>query len=130
VVINISILIIAGIGDYIRQLFRDILPAVAKPARYTGNEVNMIKKIGAEQGENGLAFPDVYEWACPIWEEKYCMAWSMKKASIYWKEFLLPGPIMEAVMRAGKDFALCARILRPLHVIYIIGFSLQYELVN
>ncbi|HBK52492.1 MAG TPA: B12-binding domain-containing radical SAM protein, partial [Syntrophomonas wolfei] len=44
------------------RLFRDILPRVAKPARYTGSELNMIKKDWEQAGVKMVfAFPDVYE---------------------------------------------------------------------
>ncbi|MDD4549592.1 MAG: B12-binding domain-containing radical SAM protein, partial [Syntrophomonadaceae bacterium] len=44
------------------RLFKDILPQVSKPARYTGNELNMIKKDWAKcRCKMAFAFPDVYE---------------------------------------------------------------------
>ena len=43
-------------------VLREILSRVEKPARYTGGEVNMIKKDPARmQVRFALAFPDVYE---------------------------------------------------------------------
>ena len=44
------------------KLFREILPLVSKPGRYTGNELNMITKSWSDsQCRMVLAFPDVYE---------------------------------------------------------------------
>ena len=44
------------------RIFRDILPQVSKPARYMGNEVNMIKKEREPcRIKMAFAFPDVYE---------------------------------------------------------------------
>ena len=40
----------------------DILLTIEKPARYIGNEVNMIKKdLASVEIRFGMCFPDVYE---------------------------------------------------------------------
>jgi len=45
-----------------QRIFSDLLPFVAKPGRYIGNEFNMIRKDpAAAEVRVALVFPDVYE---------------------------------------------------------------------
>lgn len=111
------------------RLFREILPAVSKPARYTGSEVNMIKKDWDQaKMKMVLAFPDVYEVGMSHVGSKILYGLVNEKTEHLIERVYAPWPDMEALMRQ-KDIPLYAlESFRPLSDFNIIGFSLQYEM--
>ncbi|MDD2619167.1 MAG: TIGR03960 family B12-binding radical SAM protein [Syntrophomonadaceae bacterium] len=111
------------------RLFRDILPQVSKPARYTGNEVNMIKKEWEDtKVKMAFAFPDVYEVGMSHMGGKILYGLVNEKSPHLLERVFAPWPDMEEVMR-GENIPLYAlESFRPLLDFDVIGFSLQYEL--
>lgn len=111
------------------RLFRDILPQVAKPARYTGNEVNMIKKDWARSSvKMAFAFPDVYEIGMSHLGGKILYGLVNEKSPHLLERAFAPWPDMEEVMRREKIPLYALESFRPLCDFDLIGFSLQYEL--
>ncbi|MDD3268353.1 MAG: TIGR03960 family B12-binding radical SAM protein [Syntrophomonadaceae bacterium] len=111
------------------RLFRDILPQVAKPARYTGNEVNMIKKDWARSRvKMAFAFPDVYEIGMSHLGGKILYGLVNEKSPHLLERAFAPWPDMEEVMRREKIPLYALESFRPLRDFDLIGFSLQYEL--
>jgi radical SAM family uncharacterized protein len=111
------------------RLFRDILPQVSKPARYTGGEVNMIKKDweGA-QAKMVFAFPDVYEVGMSHIGGKILYGLVNEKSNHLMERSFAPWPDMEEVMRRENIPLYSLESFRPLNDFDVVGFSLQYEL--
>lgn len=111
------------------RLFRDILPRVSKPARYTGGELNIIKK----DWETGrvkmiLAFPDVYEVGMSHVGSQILYGLVNEKSPYIMERAYAPWPDMESVMRREGIPLYSLENYRPLADFDIIGFTLQYEL--
>ncbi len=111
------------------KLFRDILPQVSKPARYTGGEVNVIQKDW-EQAEAKMvfAFPDVYEVGMSHIGGKILYGLVNEKSNHLMERSFAPWPDMEEVMRREHIPLYALESFRPLGDFDVIGFSLQYEL--
>jgi len=111
------------------KLFRDILPGVSKPARYTGSEVNMIKKDWDKAGiKMALAFPDVYEVGMSHVGSKILYGLVNEKSEHVMERVYAPWPDMEAQMRANDIPLYALESFRPLADFDMIGFSMQYEM--
>jgi radical SAM family uncharacterized protein len=112
----------------VRELLERILPAVSKPARYTGGEWNsVVKDWESNDVRWALAFPDVYEigmsnLGLAILYDRLNTAEGMLAERVF-----APWIDMEEAMRAARLplFALESR--RPLAEFDVIGFSLPYE---
>lgn len=111
------------------KLFRDILPRVAKPARYSGGEYNMIKKDwNLSRTRMVLAFPDVYEVGMSHLGSRILYGLVNEKSEHLLERTFAPWPDMEALMRAENIPLYSLESFRPLAEFEVIGFSLQYEL--
>lgn len=111
------------------RLFREVLPRVSKPARYTGGEVNMIKKNWDKAGVKMVfAFPDVYEIGMSHIGGKILYGLVNERSEHLMERSFAPWPDMEAVMREGGIPLYALESFRPLGDFDVIGFSLQYEL--
>ncbi len=111
------------------RLFRDILPQVSKPARYTGGEVNMIKKDWEEaQAKMVFAFPDVYEVGMSHIGGKILYGLVNEKSNHLMERSFAPWPDLEEVMRRENIPLYSLESFRPLGDFDVVGFSLQYEL--
>ncbi|HWQ75050.1 MAG TPA: TIGR03960 family B12-binding radical SAM protein [Syntrophomonas sp.] len=111
------------------KLFGEILPRVEKPARYTGSEVNMIKKDWEGKSvKMVMAFPDVYEIGMSHIGCKILYGLINETTNHLMERSFAPWPDMEALMRA-EDIPLYAlESFTPLNQFDVVGFSLQYEL--
>lgn len=105
------------------------LGKVEKPARYTGGEVNSIRKDPTSvKVRFALAFPDVYEVGASHLGSQILYSLLNARPDTACERVYAPWPDMEALLRA-KDWSLYAlESFQPLHVFDIVGFSLQYEL--
>ncbi|WP_061214443.1 TIGR03960 family B12-binding radical SAM protein [Syntrophomonas wolfei] len=111
------------------RLFRDILPRVAKPARYTGSELNMIKKDWEQAGVKMVfAFPDVYEVGMSHVGGKILYGLVNEKSRHLLERVFAPWPDMEAIMREEQIPLFSLESFRPVLDFEVLGFSLQYEL--
>lgn len=112
-----------------QQLIRDILPRVSKPARYTGGELNSIKKNWDFSGVKMLlAFPDVYEVGMSHVGSKILYGLVNEKTNHLLERCYAPWPDMEAIMRAEGIPLYSLENFQPIENFNVIGFSLQYEL--
>jgi len=111
------------------KLFREVLPRVSKPARYTGGEVNMIQKDW-DQAEVKMvfAFPDVYEIGMSHIGGKILYGLINERTPHLMERSFAPWPDMEAVMREEGIPLYALESFRPLSDFDVVGFSLQYEL--
>lgn len=111
------------------KLFREILPRVAKPARYSGGEYNMIKKDwNLSRTHMVLAFPDVYEVGMSHLGSRILYGLVNEKSNHLLERTFAPWPDMESLMRAEDIPLYSLESFRPLADFEVIGFSLQYEL--
>lgn len=111
------------------KLFREILPLVSKPVRYTGNELNMITKSWSEsQCRMVLAFPDVYEVGMSHMGSKILYGLVNEKTDHLLERSYAPWPDMEALLRRNKIPLYSLESYRSLADFDVVGFSLQYEL--
>ncbi len=106
-----------------------ILPLVAKPARYTGNELNMISKPwGGVRVKMALAFPDVYEVGMSHLGGKILYGLVNAHPDYLLERAFAPWPDMEKLMRDQGIPLFSLESVKPLGEFDVIGFSLQYEL--
>ncbi|MDR1616799.1 MAG: TIGR03960 family B12-binding radical SAM protein [Syntrophomonadaceae bacterium] len=110
-------------------LFRQVLPEVSKPARYTGGEYNMFKKDWASAGvKMALAFPDVYEIGMSHVGGKILYGLVNETSPHILERVFAPWPDMEAEMRRFNIPLYSLESFQPLDRFDVVGFSLQYEL--
>lgn len=111
------------------RLFRDILPRVSKPARYTGSEVNMIKKDWNQSHiKMVFAFPDVYEIGMSHIGGKILYGLINETTPHLMERSFAPWPDMEEIMRQENIPLYALESFRALSDFDVVGFSLQYEL--
>lgn len=111
------------------RLFKDILPRVSKPARYTGSEVNMIKKDwDSSHIKMVFAFPDVYEIGMSHIGGKILYGLINETTPHLMERSFAPWPDMEALLREEKIPLYALESFKPLNQFDVVGFSLQYEL--
>lgn len=107
----------------------NILMRVEKPARYIGNEINMIKKNPEEVDIRFcMCFPDVYEIGMSHlgiqllydmfnrWDDTYC------------ERVYSPWPDMDARMREEKIPLFALESQEPIRQFDFLGITLQYEM--
>ncbi|MEW6203150.1 MAG: TIGR03960 family B12-binding radical SAM protein [bacterium] len=115
-------------SELLEKIELEILPAVKKPARYTGGEWNMVKKDWQGKVHTALAFPDVYEVGMS----------NLGFIILYHLINEIPYALCERVFAPWTDmeqkllehgvplYSLESR--RPLRDFDLIGFSLSYEM--
>ncbi len=107
----------------------DILMSVEKPARYTGNEINMVKKDPATVDVRFcMCFPDVYEIGMSHlgiqilydmfnrWEDTYC------------ERVYSPWPDLDRLMRERGIPLFALESQEPIRNFDFLGITLQYEM--
>jgi len=107
----------------------EILLAVEKPSRYTGGEVNAVKKEDrAGLLRFALAFPDTYEVGMSHLGLQILYSILNDLPEVACERVYAPWPDMEQELRR-RSLPLCSlETQRPLAAFDIVGFSLQYEL--
>ncbi|HPT70480.1 MAG TPA: B12-binding domain-containing radical SAM protein, partial [Syntrophomonas sp.] len=111
------------------RLFRDILPRVEKPARYTGSEVNIREKDWERKSAKMVfAFPDVYEIGMSHIGGKILYGVVNETTWHIMERCFAPWPDMEALMREEDIPLYSLESFTPLDQFDVVGFSLQYEL--
>ncbi|MGE5423234.1 MAG: TIGR03960 family B12-binding radical SAM protein [Ignavibacteriales bacterium] len=106
-----------------------ILPFVTKPARYTGNELNSIRKSwGDAAAKMAFAFPDVYEVGMSHLGGKILYGLVNERSSHLMERVFAPWPDMEEKMRREEIPLYSLESFTPMNAFDVVGFSLQYEL--
>ena len=106
-----------------------ILPRVAKPARYVGGELNIIRKNPEEQNIRVcLAFPDIYDIG-----QSYIGFYILyhilnNRAGTLCERAFAPWVDMEALMREEDIPLWSLESFLPVSHFDVVGFTLQYEL--
>ena len=107
----------------------DILMQVEKPARYIGNEINMVKKDLSEVDIRFcMCFPDVYEIGMShlgiqilydmfnCWDDVYC------------ERVYSPWPDMDKIMREKEIPLFALESQQPVRDFDFLGITIQYEM--
>ena len=106
-----------------------ILNRVIKPARYTGNELNSVKKDHRTVDITvALALPDVYEVGMSNLGLKILYQILNNRADTAAERVYTPWVDMEAEMRSHNIPLYSLESLTPVSEFDIVGFSLQYEM--
>lgn len=112
-----------------QRLFHDLLPFVAKPGRYIGNEFNMIRKDPAAVAVRiALVFPDVYEVGMSYLGYPILYHLLNQQPHFYAERAFAPWMDMAAQMREKGVPLFSLETFSPLRDFDLIGFTLQYEL--
>lgn len=107
----------------------DMLQNVEKPARYTGGELNIIRKNpGDVDIRFAFCFPDIYEVGMSHLGMRILYGLLNEREDTYCERVFAPWPDMEAEMRR-KGIPLFALESRdPVGEFDFMGFTLQYEM--
>ena len=112
----------------LEQLDR-ILPLVSKPARYTGGEVNAVKKDWSKVDVTfALAFPDIYDVGMGHLGYKILYSILNQRDYVAAERVYAPWVDMEAKMREHGLPLFSLESKRPIKEFDLVGFTLQYEL--
>lgn len=107
-----------------------VIQNVTKPARYTGNELNAIKKDHAKVDCTiALALPDVYEVGMSNLGLKILYQVLNNRTDIAAERVFAPWVDMEEQMRMHQIELYSLETFTPIHHFDIVGFSLQYEMI-
>ncbi len=106
-----------------------MLRKVEKPARYTGGEVNSVKKDPEQVSVRfGFAFPDTYEIGMSYMGMQILYNILNRNERIYCERIFAPAEDMEALMREEGRKLFTLETFTPVDELDIVGFTLQYEL--
>ncbi|WP_407717592.1 TIGR03960 family B12-binding radical SAM protein [Hornefia butyriciproducens] len=123
----------AVIGRTVDSLFRPpldyLLKQVEKPARYIGNEVNVVVKDPAEtELRFAFAFPDMYEIGMSYMGLQIIYNLVNKMEKVCCERVFAPAPDMEALMRRENYPLFTLETKTPCREMDLLGFTLQYEM--
>ena len=106
-----------------------MLRKVEKPARYTGGEVNSVKKDPEQVSVRfGFAFPDTYEIGMSYMGMQILYNILNRNEKVYCERIFAPAEDMEALMREEGRKLFTLETFTPVDELDIVGFTLQYEL--
>jgi radical SAM family uncharacterized protein len=106
-----------------------LLPRVQKPARYLGNEWNVVIKDHAQAAVRAvLAFPDLYEVGMSNLGLQILYAAVNSRPEMLLERAFAPAADMEALLRERGLPLFALESKKPLRDFDLLGFSLQYEL--
>lgn len=106
-----------------------LLLSVEKPARYTGNELNMVRKDPAMVSVRyAFCFPDTYEVGMSHLGMKILYHVLNLREDTYCERFFAPWTDMAEKMRNAGIPLFSLETKTPLREFDLIGFTLQYEL--
>jgi len=107
----------------------DILLQVEKPARYIGNEINMVKKNPRDVDIRfAFCFPDVYEVGMSHVGLQILYYFFNRRADMYCERCFAPWYDMEDIMRKENIPLFALETGDSLDKFDFLGFTLQYEM--
>ena len=108
----------------------DILLRVEKPARYIGNEINMVKKNPEEADIRfAFCFPDVYEVGMSHVGLQILYYFFNRRNDMYCERCFAPWYDMEEIMREENIPLFALETGDSLDKFDFLGFTLQYEMI-
>ncbi len=112
-----------------KKLFEQILPRVAKPGRYVGNELHIIRKdLDRVSLRIALTFPDVYEVGMSYMGFPILYNILNQIQDVYAERIYAPWLDMEQEMRDRQVPLFSLETYSPAQQFDVIGFTLQYEM--
>ena len=107
----------------------EILLSIDKPARYIGNEVNMIRKDPTEiQIRIAMCFPDVYEIGMSHLGIQILYDMFNKRDDTYCERVYSPWPDLHKIMKEQDIPLFTLETQSPVRDMDILGITLQYEM--
>lgn len=107
----------------------EILMKVEKPARYIGNEVNMVRKNPEEMDIRFcMCFPDVYEIGMSHLGIQILYDMFNKKENVYCERVYSPWPDLDKIMREENIPLFSLETQSPIKDFDFLGITLQYEM--
>ena len=112
-----------------RFLSDDILLSVEKPARYTGNEINMVVKDPEDVDIRfAFCFPDVYEIGMSCLGLQILYYFLNRREDTYCERVFSPWTDLEKIMRERNIPLFALESQQPINKFDFVGFTLQYEM--
>lgn len=113
----------------LRERIEEILPRVARPARYTGGELNSVRKpTNAVSVRIALAFPDVYEVGMSNLGLRILYHALNSVEHVAAERVFAPAPDMDREMRDARIPLFSLESSIPVRDFDLVGFSLAYEM--
>lgn len=107
----------------------EILMEIEKPARYIGNEVNMVKKNPADVDIRFcMCFPDVYEIGMSHLGIQIIYDTINKREDAYCERVYSPWPDLDKIMREQNIPLFSLETQTPIKKFDFLGITLQYEM--
>ncbi len=107
----------------------EILLQVEKPARYIGNEINMVKKDPSKvRVRFCMCFPDVYEIGMSHLGIQILYDMFNQWDDVYCERVYSPWPDMDAMMRQKQIPLFALETQDPIRSFDFLGITLQYEM--
>lgn len=107
----------------------EILMKIEKPARYTGNEVNMVKKNPEEVDIRfAMCFPDVYEIGMSHLGIQILYDMFNRREDTYCERVYSPWPDLDKIMREDHIPLFTLETQTPVKEFDFLGITLQYEM--
>ena len=110
-----------------KHVLNELLSRVEKPARYIGEEWNIVKKPEASFAF-ALCFPDVYEIGMSHLGSRILYHLLNEMEDVACERAFAPWPDMERALRDAGEPLFTLETKRPLGSFDIVGFSLLYEM--
>lgn len=107
----------------------EILMSVEKPARYIGNEINMVKKNPAQaEVRFCMCFPDVYEIGMSHLGIQILYDMFNRWEDIYCERVYSPWPDLDKILREKKIPLFALESQEPVRKFDFLGITIQYEM--
>lgn len=107
----------------------EILLSIEKPARYIGNEVNMVKKdVNKVDVRFAMCFPDVYEIGMSHLGIQILYDMFNKMDGVYCERVYSPWTDLDAIMRKENIPLFAIESQEPIKNFDFLGITLQYEM--
>lgn len=107
----------------------EILLSIDKPARYIGNEVNVVRKDPALAGVRFvMCFPDVYEIGMSHLGMQILYDMLNKREDIYCERVYSPWVDLDKIMRSQKIPLFALESQDPVKEFDFLGITIQYEM--
>ena len=107
----------------------EILMTVEKPARYIGNEINMVKKNPEDVAVRFcMCFPDVYEIGMSHLGIQIIYDMLNQREDVYCERVYSPWPDLDRIMREKQIPLFALETQEPVKNFDFLGITLQYEM--
>ncbi len=111
-----------------KRIEKEFLPFVLKPGRYSGNELNVVKKEHSDKIKVALVYPDLYEIGMSYLGLVILYNIINKRSNSVAERAFAVGIDAENILRKKEIPIFSLESHTPLKEFDIIGFSLSYEL--